>query len=402
MRISTSTFYASGSSKLGDLQTTLLRTQQQIATGRKMLTPADDPVSSARAYDVSQAQSANAQFGINRDNVKLSLGLEEDILQSITGLLQDVKTATVAAGNGVYSNADRKFLATEIQSRFDELLTLANSGDGQGGYLFAGFQSHTQPFTQTASGAQYNGDQGSRLLQVSNARQIAFSDSGDKLFELNKTGNGIFTTSANAANTGAGVVSSGLVADATLMTGENYSINFTVAAGVTTYDVVNTTTGTTLSTGNAYASGQPIVFDGLQLQVSGNPANGDSFGVEPSKNQSIFTTLRDLINLLNMDGQGEVNQARLTNGLNTAHSNLDNGLENILTARAEIGSRLKEIDSLDGLGEDLNLQFSQTLSDLQDLDYNKAISSLVHQQTVLTAAQQSFAKISGLSLFNFI
>lgn len=402
MRISTNTFYAAGSSKLGELQATLLRTQQQISTGRKMLTPADDPVAAARAFDISQAQATNTQYGVNRDNIKLSLKLEESILQSITGLLQDVKMVTIGAGNGAYSNADRKSLATELKSRFDELMTLANSGDGQGGYLFAGFQSNSQPFTQTATGAQYNGDQGSRLLQVSTARQIAFSDSGDKVFEMNKTGNGIFTTGANSGNTGAGVVSSGLVADASLMTGHSYSVTFTVAAGVTTYDVIDTTNNTTLSTGNAYASGQPIVFDGLQLEVSGNPANGDSFTSEPSKNQSMFATVKDLIDVLNLDGQGAANQARLTNRLSVAHNNLDNALENVLTVRAEIGSRLKEIDSLDNLGSDVNLQFAQSLSDLQDLDYNKAISSLVQQQTVLTAAQQSFAKVSGLSLFNFI
>lgn len=309
---------------------------------------------------------------------------------------------TIGAGNGGYSNADRSSLVTELKSRFDELLTLANSGDGQGGYLFAGFQSNSKPFTQTADGAQYNGDQGARMLQVSTARQIAFSDSGDKIFEMNKTGNGIFATSANAANTGSGVVSSGLVTDASLLTGHNYNVTFTVAAGVTTYDVTNATTGTPLSTGNAYASGEPIVFDGLQLDISGNPANGDGFAVEPSRNQSMFATIKDLINVLGMDATGAANQARLTNGLSVAHNNLDNALENVLTMRAEIGSRLKEIDSLDSLGEDLNLQYSQTLSDLQDLDYNKAISSMVHQQTVLTAAQQSFAKVSGLSLFNFI
>ncbi len=402
MRISTNTLYQAGSSKLTELQASLLRTQQQIATGRRMLTPADDPVAAARAFDISQSQSANTQYGINRQSVKSSLGLEEGILQSVTTLLQDVKTQVVAAGNGTYSNTERGYLATELQERFNELLGLANSNDGQGGYLFAGFQTSTKPFAESASGAMYNGDQGMRMLQVAAARQIAFSDSGNSVFEMNQTGNGIFATSATVGNAGAGVVSSGLVADASLLTGHNYSVAFTVAAGVTSYDVLDATSGATLSSGNAYTSGQAITFDGLQLEIAGTPANGDSFSVTPSTNQSVFTTVKDLINLLKMDGAGAVNQARLANGLSTAHNNLDNALDNILTVRAEVGTRLKEIDSLDSLGEDSNLQFSEALSDLQDLDYNQAISSMVQQQTVLTAAQQSFAKLSGLSLFNYI
>ncbi|HJW55013.1 MAG TPA: flagellin, partial [Burkholderiaceae bacterium] len=117
---------------------------------------------------------------------------------------------------------------------------------------------------------------------------------------------------------------------------------------------------------------------------------------------SIFTTLKNLIDVLNAPATGAAGQANLANGLATANGNLDHALDNVLTVRASIGSRLNEIDSLDNLGSDLDLQYSQTLSGLQDLDYAKAITQLTQQQTTLTAAQQSFVKISGLSLFNYI
>ncbi len=402
MRISTNTMFEAGTAKLSELQAGLMRTQQQIATGRKMLTPADDPVAAARAFDVTQAQSTNTQYGINRQNVKSSLGLEEGVLQSVTSLLQDVKTLTISAGNGGYTDTERKFLATELNGRFEQLMGLANSEDGLGGYLFAGFQSSTQPFAQSASGAVYNGDQGARLLQVGATRQIAFSDSGNTVFEMNKTGNGSFATSAAAVNAGSALVSPGVVTDASLLTGDNYSVTFSLAGGVTTYDVVNTTSGATLSAGNAYTSGQAITFDGMQFEIKGAPLDGDTFAVAPSTHQSVFTTLKDLIDVLNAPGSGAANQTRLTNGLSVAHGNIDNALDNILTVRAAVGARLKEIDSLDDAGEEKNIQFAQSLSDLQDLDYTKAISSLVQQQTILSAAQQSFVKVSSLSLFNFI
>lgn len=402
MRISTNTLFESGTSKLSDLQSRMMQTQQQIATGRRMLTPADDPVASARAYDISQAREVNAQYATNRQNVKSSLGLEEGVLQNVTTLLQDVKTLLVSAGNGSYSDTDRAYLATELKERFEELLGLANSGDGVGGYLFAGFQSGTQPFAQSAAGAVYNGDQGERMLQVGASRQLAFGDSGSAVFEQINTGNGSFSVGAAAGNAGSGVFSPGLVTDASLLTGHDYTVTFAVAAGVTTYDVVDVTSGTTLSAGNAYTSGSAISFDGMQFEIKGEPSSGDSFTLEPSTSQSVFTTMKDLIDLLNSPGGGAPGQTRLTNGLTIAHSNLDNALDNVLTIRADLGSRLKEIDSLNAAGEDIDLQYAETLSDLQDLDYSKAISSLVQQQTTLTAAQQSFVKLSGLSLFNFI
>ncbi|MDP1634649.1 MAG: flagellin, partial [Gallionellaceae bacterium] len=83
-------------------------------------------------------------------------------------------------------------------------------------------------------------------------------------------------------------------------------------------------------------------------------------------------------------------------------NNLDNALDNVLNVRATLGLRLGEIDALQVAGENLGLQFKQTLSQLQDTDYNKAISDLTQQQATLQAAQQSFTKVSGLSLFNYM
>lgn len=402
MRISTNTLFETSTTKLSDLQARLMQTQQQIATGRRLLTPADDPVAAARAYDVTQARSVNAQYATNRQNAKASLGLEENALQGVTTLLQDIKTSLVEAGNGAFSDTERKYLATELKERFQQLLGLANSDDGGGGYLFAGYQSDTQPFAQTATGAAYNGDQGERLLQVSASRQLSLGDTGSAVFEQIKTGNGSFSLSAGAGNTGTGIFSPGTVTNSALLTGNNYSVTFTVAAGVTTYDVVDTTNGTTLSTGNPYTSGNAIAFDGMQFEIKGDPANGDSFAIAPSTNQSVFTTLKNAIDLLETSGSGSAGRASLANGLSIANLNVDNALDNVLTVRADVGSRLKEIDTLDSNGEDIDIQLAETLENLQGLDYTKAISSLVQQQTTLTAAQQSFAKLSGLSLFNFL
>src|SRR5574340_820492 len=295
MRISTNTVYEQGIATLLQQQESLLKTQQQVATGRRVLTPADDPVAAARALDVSQADSANNQYAVNRNSAKSNLGLEESTLQSLTGLIQDMRTAILNAGNPVLSNSDRAAIVTELRGRLDQLTGLANSTDGTGQYLFSGYQGNTKPFTLTATGAQYWGDQGQRLIQIGAARQIGVSDSGSDIFERIRTGNGVFVLAAGATNAGTGVSSPGSVANPAALTGHNYQINFSVSGSTTTYDVVDTTTSTTLSTGNVYTSGNSITADGMQFDIRGSPVNGDQFTITPSSNQSLFKTLNDLI-----------------------------------------------------------------------------------------------------------
>ena len=407
MRISSASIYANGVSQLVSLQSGLAHTQNQLSTGRRILTAADDPIAAARALEVTQSEQLNLQLATNRQNATSSLSQVDLALAGATTLLQDVKTLAVNGGNATLTDADRKSIATEIAGRLDDLLGLANTADGAGGYLFSGYKVTTLPFIKTATGAQYQGDQGQRILQVGSTRQLPISDSGNSVFENNISGNGTFSTAASSAppNQGSGIVSSGSVTNAAALTAENYSITFAVAPGsppITTFDVVNTTTGVPVSQGNNYVSGQPINFDGLQFDVRGAPADGDSFTVQPSTRQSIFTTLTNLVNTLNTSALGATGQANLTNGLNAAHDNINSALDNLLTVRSTVGSRLREIDALDSGGQDLDIQYKQTLSELQDLDYTKALSQFAQTQTTLEAAQRSFVKISGLSLFNFI
>lgn len=402
MRISTNTMYEAGVSRVTELQSGLLKTQQQLSTGRRILTPADDPVAAARALDLTQGQSVNTQFAANRVNAKNALSLEESVLQSVTSLIQDVKTQTVEAGNGAYDDTQRKFIATDLRSRLDQLMGLANSRDGTGNFMFSGYQTTAQPFSPSATGAQYAGDQGQKLLQVGPARQMAIGDSGDAVFD-SIPGNGTLASAAAAGNAGNATVSRVSVFDATALPAvprSSYDVTFAVAAGVTTWSV-----DTAPPTTGPYTSGTPIRFEGLQMTVTDGStaiANGDKFTVRPSRSQSLFTTINDLIKVLETPAAGAVGKANLTQGLAAANGNLDNALDSVLSVRASIGSRLKEIDTLDNAGADRDIQYAQSLSQLQDVDYVKAISELNKQQMTLEAAQKSFVKISGLSLFNLL
>lgn len=444
MRISTGMIFDAGVSTINRQTASLLHLQQQVASGRRILSPSDDPVAAARALEVTQSRDIVAQFKDNHNNASSALGLEEAQLSSASDLLGRIRELAVQGGNTALSHSDRLAITFELRARFDEMTGIANASDGSGQYLFSGFMGSTKPFGGTVesilSGGEiaYQGDDGQRRLQVSPTRFLEVSDSGNDVFKRVRNGNGYFVTNYAATNTGTGIVDAGSITDPAkwnALATKNYSINFsldnTVVPPVTYYDIVDTDPasagfGNSMLTGAAptlpptpatgqrvYQSGQPIMlksqgaeppFDfGGSVLLAGDPANGDSFGIAPSSSQSIFATIGKLIGAMESATTGNSGStAKLANDIGFALTNLDQATDNILRVRAQIGSRMGEIDSLSSVNEDLNLQYQQTLSQLQDLDYAKAISDLTRKQTDLQAAQQSFVKMSQLSLFNYL
>ena len=406
MRVSTSQIYQTGTRNLLDGQSNLYKIQNQLATGKRFLSAQDDPVAAAQVVLTNQSLAANNQYADNQSNASSQLAYEESQLQSVVGSVQDIMERVVAGGNGSYSDTDRKSIATELQSQFDVLFGLANSTDANGYYLFSGYQGNTKPFQMTDGSVAYFGDDGQRLLQVGSSRQIAVSDSGRDIFENNRTGNGTFALSASSGNTGTGVMGTGSVLDLAAWTGETYQIDFTDETNYTVNLVDNSTVPPTLTavgTGTYAADSAITEVPGISFSISGAPAAGDSFTVAPSTNQSVFTTLQNLITAFSTGISGNAAAtASFHSTISAEMENLDGILNNVLSVQASIGSRMTEIDSLSSLSESLDLQYQERLSNLQEVDYVEAISAFTQQQMQLEAAQSSFAKISGMSLFNYI
>jgi len=401
MRISTSQIYTGGSSSILDGQSALYKLQNQLSTGKKFLSAKDDPVAAAQVLLNSQSLAITSQYADNQATASDQLGLEEDRLQSIVDSVMYIKEQVVAGNNSSYSDSQREYIAEDLQSQFDFLMGIANSTDANGYYLFSGYQGTTKPFQQLADGTvQYVGDDGQRLMQVGSTRQIAVSDSGSDVFQNILTGNGTFAVGAASGNTGTGVVDSSSVLDLSAWSGDNYEIAFTSA---TDYTVTDTTTSTVIGS-YTYTSGSEITaIDGVSLSIEGVPAAGDTFTVEPSTNQSVFTTLQNLITAFSTDVSGDDAAAASVRNIIAAESeNLDRALENVSSVEASIGSRRSELTSLTSVSEALVLQYKDRISDLQDIDYAETISAFIQQQTQLEAAQSSFATISGLSLFNYL
>lgn len=401
MRISTSQIFQAGARNLLDGQSKLFQLQNQLSTGKKFLSAQDDPVAAAQVLLNSQSLAINSQYTDNQANATNQLALEEDRLQSVVDSVQYAMEQVVAGGNASYSDSQREFIAENLQSQFDFLLGMANSTDASGYYLFSGYQGSTKPFQLQASGSViYAGDDGQRLLQVGASRQIAVSDSGRDIFENIRTGNGTFSLAASSTNTGSGIIGSGSVLDPTAWTGDDYQIQFT---STTSYTVTDTTTSTVVGTYTYAADTEITAIPGISFSIEGAPAAGDTFTVAPSSNQNIFSTLQNLITAFSTDISGNPTAAaQVRNTINAEMENLDRTLENVSTVQASVGARRSELSSLTNVAEALELQYKERLSNLQDIDYAEVISAFAEQQSQLEAAQASFAKISALSLFNYL
>lgn len=397
MRISTSMIYELGVDAITRNTSTLVRTQEQIASGRRILTASDDPVAAAQSLVTREAMAANARYKDGIAGAQDALAQQDTVLGQISDLLQEVRDTALAGGNDSLADADRRALANDIASRLEQLVGLANSRGGNGEYLFSGYQSKTMPFTSSGGVVTYNGDQGRPSVEVAPGRVLQMAANGHSLLMQTRTGNGTFAVSPAATNSGSLVVGGSTVADPSLITGHSYSIQFTAPG---TFDVVDVTVGTTLSTGNTYVPGSAIAVDGMRVVLKGSPATGDAVALDPSAPQSIFETLRDLTTSLGLPGGTPAMAAARANGLTAAVSNIDQALEHILEARSDGGAKLRELDLLSAGMEDRDVQYQRTLSRLEDLDYSQALTRFAQQQAALEAAQKSFLKMSSLSLFD--
>jgi flagellar hook-associated protein 3 FlgL len=413
--------YDAGVGSINRQTAQMLHLQQQVASGRRILTASDDPVAAARALEVQQAKDVTGQYGTNQSNAKSALGLEEAQLGSATDMFGRLHELAITAGNSSLSASNRKGIAVELRARFEEMMGLANSTDGTGQYQFSGYMGSTKPFggnvdalvNGTTPDVTYSGDDGQRTLQVAATRHLEVSDAGTDVFMRIKNGNGQFTTNYAAGNTGTGIADAGSVTNPAAWvapTSGAYTIQFSVAAGVTTYQIYDGATAL-LAAPATYNSGQPIALQkttpppadfGASVTISGSPAAGDSFSVAPSSSQSVFKTIAKLIGTLESTVVSAADQAKYFGDIRSALTNLGQAQENILGVRAAVGSRLNELDSLSSLNTDLDLQYQQTLSNLQDLDYAQAITDLTRKQTDLEAAQKSFALTTKLSLFDYL
>lgn len=423
MRISSSLLFQTGLNSINAQQSDLMHLFQQIGSGRRMVTPADDPLGASQAINIRQSQTLNARYAENRNVANINLGTEENTLNTVTLLMQDIKTRLVEAGNGTMSDADRKTLATVLKDARTNMLNLANATDGNGQYLFSGSKGATAAFSDAG---EYLGDNAQRLIQVDQTRQMESSDVGSDVFARATPGITTYVTAAGteeAANAGTGIISTASVYDASQINPDySFQLQFENAdatdpdSPVVYRIVVRDGDGNTVK----YDSAEHV-FDwegthsydpdgenlikmpfGVQVKMSGAPQADDTFSVESaaSTNMNIFNTLDSVIAALDTPhAANPAAQAHFQNVLASAIQRIDINYDNVLTVRSSIGARMNELEALDANGALRDLAYRQQISSLEDLDYYTATTQLELRKSALEGATLAFRKIQSISLF---
>jgi flagellar hook-associated protein 3 FlgL len=397
MRVTQNMEQAQFLTALNQLESSISTTQNGISTGLAFTTASENPVGAGLVAGYNQVLAQSQQYTANGNSATDSLNIEDSALTQLQNQLQSLRDLALEANNGTESPSDLSAIATQVQQIQGSILSVANTQDGSGNYIFAGYSTQTQPFAQSATGATYSGDQGQRQVQIGAGQTVVVGDNGDVVFNQVKTGNGTFNVTPAGTNTGTGVIGATAVTDPAGYIAGNYSINFTAPDA---YQVVNS--GGTVVTAGTYTSGQAITFAGMQVTLSGAPAAGDSFAVAPSTDQSVFTTVQNLANALQQSATTPGGQAQLNNSIVSAINGIDQALDQTQTVQSKVGARLNTITTAQAVATTQQTQLQQSITNIQGLDYASAVTNLDSQNTTLSAAMEAYTQTEGLSLFKYL
>jgi len=406
MRVSSNQTQQVAINSMLEQQAKLSKVQQQVATGRKISRPSDDPVAAAKVVKLNDIIKTAEQFQSNITVARARLNLEEGVLGQTVDIYHRIRELSLQANNATQTNETRSFIAEEVSQLLDELLSLANSSDSTGEFLFAGNKGQFKPFARNEKGTfDYYGDDGQRTIQIGPKRQIAINDSGSNIFREIRDGNGRFAALDSPTNQGSGVIDPGTV------TGQydlgTYAIIFDRKQSVDpneplTYHVVDAKGETVVPPGQIFNEGNAIEFRGIHTFIKGEPEAGDYFVLRPSFNQDIFTTIQKFVDELRI-GRGSANdQAKLHNEVNRVLAAMDVALGRTLEIRANVGARLNALDSQENINESVKIQVREILSEVEDLDYSQAVSELNLKLTSLQASQKAFTRVQDISLFDYL
>ena len=396
-RISTSMMHGNALSEMMRRQADVSNTQAEVASGLKVQKPSDDPVAALKIMQLSQAKSANTQYGSNISASTTRLDQEEQALADSESILQRVQQLAVQSNSSALSSADRQSIVTELGSLNSQLLDVTNRKDSNGEYLFSGM-SGTQPFVRNAiNSVSYAGDDATRSLQIGDSQFIHYGSSGRQVFMSVPQGNGTFVANATTTNVGTGVIS-GSVQNASAWVPDDYKLTFTSA---TDWQVTDSASAVVTS-GSGYVAGTAIAFNGMQVTVNGMPSAGDSFNIARSRKEDIFTTIDSLVSAVSAQINNPTDQAQFQNRINSSLSQLNQVETTLGNARAGVGASLSLLQDVESTRQDSASQIDSSVSSLRDSDYAESVSRLTQQTTALQAAQQSYMKIAQLSLFNYL
>ncbi|KTD82712.1 flagellar hook-associated protein FlgL [Legionella waltersii] len=410
MRISTNQIYQRALSHLMNQEQRLASLQQQLSSGIRVQTPSDDPLASAQIELIQQRVNLTEILQKNRQTTQSALQLEEGTIGNATDTLMRLRELQLQAGNPSLSEDARKAIGIEANTILNEMVNFANTKDSNGSYMFSGAMTTTQPVILNGAGQYvYNGDSTIRYQNVTQSLQVATNDTGDNLFMRIPNGNGTFTVKQTATtNTGTASVSAGTAVSGGF-TPDTYTMSFALntqgnlvvmVSGVASGNVIPPTG--LPDDAPLYQDGGTVSFNGAQVVVTGAPNAGDAFTISPASNESIFSTIQRVVANLNQPFSTSTQKAAIQTENNQLLTQIDSALGRLVDVRSDLGARLNQLDLADESNNDY-LEISQiTLKQLREINPTQVATEVNMQLINLQAAQMSFARIQGLSLFNYI
>ena len=405
MRLSTQQFFRQGVASITDLTAQTKRVQQQISSGQRLQTAADDPIAAMQILQLEKSQAIGEQYTRNIDIAESRLQEIEGSVSSMETVLQRIRELVLQGANGPYSNEERSLIGFEMRERIGELAALANTRGRDGDYIFAGFEVDQPPFVETANGFRYNGDDGVQRVQIASSTFVDVSEPGSRLFANIPVENNRIETFVAASNVSGVSVNTEAVIDQAIYDSnfpDDYVITFgnvgNIAPPGPNYSVTRQSDGALLQANVPFDVVTGINFGGFEVSLSGVPAAGDQFVVRSSDTNDMLSTLQEIADGIASFDNTQERDAFIADAIN----NVDAIQDSLAQGRARVGARLNILDTTRNTIESAALSNQDILSDIRDLDYAEAVSNLSFLSFVLEASQQSLARISGLSLFNFL
>ena len=397
MHIATANAYNVSLEQLMTRQQNLSETQEQLTSGKRVNRASDDPAAAARA---ERALAAEARSTANQRAVDASdnaMTLSESALGDAGELLQQIREKLVQAGNTSLADADRKSIAGEISEMRKQLFSIANRTDGAGTYLFGGQSADQAPFVDASGGVQFTGQAGAQ--QAASGEPLPLTIDGDTAWMSAMSGNGVFATRP-VTSTGSARIDTGSVTNPQALTGDTYTVQFSVSGGATTYTVLQNGSPTTPAQNNvAFSPGQAIQVDGMSATITGNPANGDVFEMAPSTPISVFDAVDQAIADLNTTNRTGTQNAQAAS---TNLAAIDSVMGQLQSARSQVGATLNRADGVTDRLSALKLASQTERNNAESLDMTQAISDFGNQQTGYDAALKTYSMVQKLSLFNYL
>ncbi len=427
MRVSTMQYHKRNITSINNANTELLKQHDQLSTGKKVQRPSDDPVASSRIKLLEDRAARSERYNKNAVFADNALLGDDTNMKIITDIVSTLNELQIRSGNGIYSKQDRETFGLEAQQLLDQLVSMANSTDANGKYMYSGSKSNNQAVTldETTQEYVYNGDNSVTMMNISAGLQVQTNDTGLEIFMDISHSDGDFVPTngfnaavgqpeyayrniglANHTNTGDGAIETGgvRVTDRAqyLQNIDNYFIKFD-NADPTKYDVYNST-GNTVVNGATYTPNQPLKFKGIEVFIDSTttPDVNNVYRIAPTPKESIFKTVQNMVTNLNRPNTTADEKKIIEDENAYILHQLGTVINHVTNQRTILGGRLQSIERAQTSNDDLLLGSIATISLLEDANISEAAIKLTASKNALQATQQSFAMVQQLSLFNYI